>query len=338
MGTPELNTPALLSDFHPEAAKLIGAFRENGSVSFQDLPLAESRAAYELSCARNGLPRRELASVESLRVPTPGHDVDGVPVRVYRPQAGGKGQAPCIVFIHGGGWAIGSLDTHDPICRELAYASGATVVAVDYRLSPEHRFPAPLEDCAAVLKHLFANAGQYGIDSARLAVVGDSAGGNMAAVLALMSRDGTLPPLQAQVLLYPVTDLAAESASYARVITGLPLTAASMQWFRNQYLSPSQDAADWRVSPLRAESAAGLAPAFVVTVGHDPLADEGIAYAGRLASAGTAVVHHHLPGYAHGLFTAGGVISAAGPLLGAGAAFMETCWAEARVPVSSDAP
>jgi acetyl esterase len=254
-------------------------------------------------------------------------DDRNIPVRLYRPLGSKTHQAlPCIIFIHGGGWVLGDLDTHDGICRYLANKTGGTVAAVDYRLSPEHKYPAPLLDCGAVLSAIADRQDEFGINARRLTLAGDSAGANLAAVLALMSRDGTLPAVKSQVLLYPVLDLAAESGSYARVTEGVPLTSNSMRWFKEQYLDRDAEPSSWTISPLRAQNLTGAAPTFLVTVGHDPLCEEGVSYAGRLAMAGVRVVHHHLPWHMHGLFTSAGVVSGAVHLLSSAAEFVRQSW------------
>jgi acetyl esterase len=321
---PVVSPAAPLDEFDPEVRPLVRNFRDNGSISFQDLPVDASRVAYRLSCAKNGLPPAETASVRDVSIES---EERSIPVRLYRPLGSEPDHPlPCMMFIHGGGWVLGDLDTHDGICRFLANKTGGTVASVEYRLSPEHKYPAPLLDCSAVLSALVDQADDFGIDSRRIALAGDSAGANLAAVLALMSRDGTLPAITSQVLLYPVVDLAAESSSYPRVSEGVPLTARSMRWFKEQYLEHDTEPSFWMISPLRTKDLTGSAAAFIVTVGHDPLCDEGIGYASRLATAGVRVNHHHLPEHMHGLFTSGGIVSAAEPLLGSAAEFVRSAW------------
>jgi acetyl esterase len=325
---------APLADFDSDVRPLVEAFRSAGAVSFQNLPVPDSRTAYQLSCARNGLPRTAVESVENKVIPAQGA---GIPVRVYRAKGTQTdAELPCVLFIHGGGWVIGDLETHDGICRHLANATGGAVIAVDYRRSPEHKHPIPLQDCADVLSALTQTGGGLGVDPKRIAVAGDSAGANMAAVLALRSRNRELPPISGQVLFYPVTDLADETASYARVTEGVPLTARSMRWFKDHYLTPDHDPTDWTISPLRAETLAGSPPAFVVTVGHDPLSDEGAAYANRLALDGVRTIYHHLPHHMHGLLTSARVIPAAEPLLDEAAAFIRHTWQSPNATKGAD--
>lgn len=300
-----------------DAQALVDAIAAANGKAYQDRTPDEGRAAYRVSCAAHGLPTLAL-DVEERTFEGPHGRLT---VRLYRP-FDLPAAAPAVLFLHGGGWVIGDLETHDPICRHLAVRAEACVIALDYRRSPAHRFPVALDEARAALAWLHAQARDLGLDPARLAVAGDSAGGNLCAVLALYSARGELPPLRAQILLYPVCDLAGETASYRRVVQGVPLTAASMTWFRDQYLDRADQVDDWRVSPLRAPSLAGAAPAFVVTCGQDPLSDEGIAYARRLEAEGVAVSHLHLADQMHGIFTVGGSIVLAGPILDLAAAWL----------------
>jgi acetyl esterase len=235
-----------------------------------------------------------------------------IPLRVYRPAGVPDGtRLPVYVYFHGGGWVIGDLDTHDVVCRQVTAESGVCTISVDYRLAPEHRFPAAVDDAWAATRWIVAHAGDLSVDATRLAVGGDSAGGNLAAVVALLARDAGSPPIGLQVLVYPVTDLVAESGSYAELADGYMLTRDSMRWFRAQYLAREEDAADWRVSPIRAASLAGVAPALVVTAGYDPLRDEGEAYALRLRQAGVRVDAVCFGGMIHGFVPMGRLIDSA---------------------------
>jgi len=224
-----------------------------------------------------------------------------IPLRVYRP-AGVAATTPLpgLVYFHGGGWVIGDLDTHDVLCRQLTAEGGITVASVDYRLAPEHKFPAAVDDAWEATRWVSASADRLRIDPRRLAVGGDSAGGNLAAVVALMARDAGGPAISFQVLLYPVTDLGAETRSYSDFADGYMLTRDSMRWFAAQYLAGKDEAMDWRVSPLRAATLAGLPPALIVTAGFDPLRDEGEAYARRLRDAGVRVDYACYGGMLHG--------------------------------------
>jgi acetyl esterase len=250
-----------------------------------------------------------------------------VRMRHYRGHGTTEGAVlPCLLFLHGGGWVIGDLDSHDQVCRSLANHLGAAVIAVDYRLAPEARFPAALDDAAAALRFVAEQAATLGIDPARIAVGGDSAGGNLAAVLALMGRDGTLPAPGFQLLLYPATDLMANGPSTQRFTEGYPLTPANMRWFIDHYAPDRAQRTDWRASPLRAASLAGTAPAFVMTCGHDPLMDEGIAYARRLNEEGVHVTHLHVADQMHAYITMGRMIPASDLTLRQAAAALRLHW------------
>ncbi|MFT4011829.1 MAG: alpha/beta hydrolase [Paracoccus sp. (in: a-proteobacteria)] len=299
------NSRVPLEEVAGDLRPLIAAFRAAGEISFQDVPLEQSRANYRAGCAANGLPPEEVALVRDHPVPVAGSTIT---LREYRPATGDEPLA-AVFFVHGGGWVIGDLETHDRICRFIAAKSGLAVFAVDYRLAPEFPFPVPLQDCAEALGWLVANAARLKIRADAIRGVGDSAGGNLVAVLA---ADPALRPagfdFSALALLYPVTDLRARTASYRRIAAGFPLTRAGMEWFAGHYLPPGTDQSDPRVSPLLGPMPTA-SPLFIVSCGLDPLSDEGIAYAHAAGLAGLRVEHHHLPGHAHGLFTSAGKIA-----------------------------
>ena len=232
-----------------------------------------------------------------------------VAVRAYRPLAA-EG-LPALVYFHGGGWTIGDLDTHDVLCRQLCVGARCAVFSVDYRLAPEHPFPAAVDDCFEATRHVHANAARLGIDPARIAVGGDSAGGNLAAVVALMARERGAPPLAYQLLIYPATDQRCALPSHERNGTGYLLTKEGIRFFRAGYLPDESDRTDWRASPLLAPSHADLPPAFVLTAGYDPLVDEGRAYAERLSAAGVEVTYREYADMVHGFVLFGGVVDAA---------------------------
>ena len=209
-------------------------------------------------------------------------------------------RGPLVVYYHGGGWTTGDLDTHDQPCRLLCRSSGARVLSVDYRLSPEHRFPAPVEDALAAFRDAAARAEELGVDPARIAVAGDSAGGHLAAVTALLCAAQGGPAPAFQLLIYPVTDVAHAAPSRSTFAEGFVLTKENMDWYEQQFLGPDADRGDPRASPLLAESLAGTPPALVVTAGFDPLRDEGEAYARRLAESGVRTHLRRHPGYVHG--------------------------------------
>jgi acetyl esterase len=217
---------------------------------------------------------------------------------------------PVLVYFHGGGWTIGDLDTHDVLCRQLANASGCALVSVDYRMGPEHRFPAAVDDCLAATYWVGRHADTLGLDPDRLAVGGDSAGGNLAAVVALAARDGGGPKIAAQLLIYPATEFARKHPSHREPETSILLTHSVIGWFMNHYLGDA-DISDWRASPARAKSLTDLPPAYVLTAGADPLRDEGDEYAARLKEAGVPVTYKHFPGQFHGFFTMGKLLNQA---------------------------
>ena len=260
---------------------------------------AEARAQYLRMVEARGIAPAPVGAVEDRSIPGPGGDL---PIRIYRPKLDAP-TLPALVYFHGGGHVIGNLDTHDAVARNLCNGGGCIVVSVDYRLAPEHKFPAAAEDAFAALGWCAAHGAEVGIDPRRLAVGGDSAGGNLAAVAALMARDAGGPATRLQVLVYPVTDYACDTVSYRTYSYGYGmLEARSMRWFRDHYLRDETDRLDWRAAPLRASDLSGLPPALVLTAQCDVLHDEGEAYAQRLRSAGVEVDHRDIPGMIHGFF------------------------------------
>jgi len=222
-----------------------------------------------------------------------------IPIRVYTPVAGGAEPMPAMVYFHGGGWVIGNLDTHDGVCRILANESRCRIVAVDYRLSPEHKFPAAVEDAFAAVSWIESNASDMGIDANRLAVGGDSAGGALAAVVAQMAKEKGKPKLSFQLLFFPVTQIGEETISLRDFAEGFFLEAQTLNWFYDHYLDADADKNDPRISPLRAKTVSGLPPAYVMVAGFDPLHDEGVAYAEKLREAGVAVTLDDYPDLVH---------------------------------------
>ena len=272
--------------------------------SLGDPPLSETTPEAARAVRRSRLQPSAIEVEEVRRV-----DAGGVPARLYRPRSdAGVG---LLVYFHGGGWVIGDLDTHDATCRGLAVSSGHAVLSVDYRLAPEHPFPAPLDDALSATDWAYANAEGLGCDPERLAVGGDSAGGNLAAVVA---QGGTVP-LRFQLLVYPIADVRCGTASYEEFADGPFLTRPSMDWFIGHYLSGGAGAADDpRVSPLLApdEALAASPPALVLTVAADVLRDEGEAYASRLAELGVPVEHRRYEGMFHGFFALPEVLDTGG--------------------------
>ncbi len=240
----------------------------------------------------------------------------GVPVRVYRPPGVQRTVAlPTLLFMHGGGWTMGDMDGYGALCSKLCKAADLCVVSVDYRLAPEFPFPAALEDVLSVARALPEAAATLGADLFRLAVGGDSAGGNLAAVLCLHAAGLPRLDIRLQLLIYPVTDLRMEHPSYADCAEGFMLTAGMMRWFRTHYVGAAGDVSDWRVSPLLAEDHAASPPAHIVTCGLDPLQDEGLAYVETLQRAGVEVSTHHYPDQIHGFLSMGRVLPRAAPAL-----------------------
>jgi acetyl esterase len=292
----------------PDAAFVYKAFQEAGRPAYETLTAPEARDYYmQARLVANPEPP-ELSSAEPLDIPAP-HGA--IPARIYTPKRLRKkdGLAPCLVFFHGGGWVIGNLDTHDVVCRKLAHEGELIVISVDYRLAPEHRFPAAVDDAITATKWIAANASRLGIDASRLFVGGDSAGGNLAAVVALNARENG-PAIAGQLLVYPATDFARTHPSHREPETSILLTHTVITWFADHYLNGA-DINDWRASPARARSLSGLPPAYVLTAGADPLRDEGDEYAERLRQAGVVVAYRHFPGQFHGFFTMGKLLNQA---------------------------
>jgi acetyl esterase/lipase len=293
----------------PQVQAVIELVARSGRPAYHTLSPKDARQLFlETRPASTPTPP-EIGSVRNLVAETP---QGAIPLRMYRPAGVPEStRLPAYVYFHGGGWVIGDLETHDVLCRQLTAASAASVVSVDYRLAPEHKFPAAADDAWAATRWIVAHAAELGLDAGRLAVGGDSAGGNLAAVVALMARDAGGPAIRQQVLIYPVTDVMRETGSYADFAEGYMLTRDSMRWFIAHYLRSRDDARDWRVSPLRVPSLAGLPPALIVTAGFDPLRDEGEMYAGRLRDAGVMVDYVCYGGMVHGFAGMGKLIDTA---------------------------
>ena len=299
------------TDVHPEIQAFLRQMAEAGLPSIQDLTPEAAREQFEagMRARLESFPAPPVASVENRTIPGP---AGAIPVRVYRDaEPAGEG-LPVLAWFHGGGHVIGSLDTHDAMARNLCLEAGCVVVSVDYRMGPEHPFPAAVDDCFAAVRWLAEHGGEVGADPGRIAVGGDSAGGNLAAVAALLARDEGGPALRHQLLVYPVTDYRCRGPSYERYARGYgTLEAESMRWFQRHYLGGPDAAGDWRASPLLAADLSGLPPALVITAECDVLRDESVAYAERLAEAGTACEHAPYAGMIHGFFGLLGIVGAA---------------------------
>lgn len=259
--------------------------------SMVDVPPAEAREMYR--AMQSMLPQHDVADTED-------RDADGVPVRVYR--ASDK-VGPCIVFYHGGGWVIGDLDTHDSVCRQLANSTGYTVIAVHYRLAPEHPFPAAIDDSYTALRWVQNNAQGLNIDPDKIAVAGDSAGGNLAAAVCLKAKNEGTGGIAFQLLIYPVTEFSFETTSYTENADGYMLTMEGMRWFWNHYIGHDESLGDDPLaSPMRADDLSGLPPALIMTAEFDPLRDEGEAYGEKLKQAGVETQVQRYDGLIHGFF------------------------------------
>ncbi|MFO1081668.1 MAG: alpha/beta hydrolase [Reyranellaceae bacterium] len=284
----------------PESQRLIDLMAAADRPAWHTLSPSAARELYlSLRPGAQG-PRPSEVEVVDRTIPGP---AGPLPIRCYRPHAAGNAVLPALVYAHGGGWVFGNLDSHDVLCARLALEAGIAVVAIDYRLAPEARFPGAFDDVIAGLQWVAANGAALGIDPQRLAIGGDSAGGNLAAAVSLWARDHGGPRLRLQVLAYPVTDAVARTESYRLYADGYGLNAAAMEWFFDHYAPDRPQRADWRVSPLRAGSLAGLAPALVITAGYDPLRDEGRAYAFRLQQEGTLTDLVEFGGMLHGFLS-----------------------------------
>ena len=291
----------------PQAKALLDLMVERGVPPTHTLSPQDARRFYlERRSATQPEPR-DLAEVRNLTATGP-HGA--IALRLYRPAAAAR-PAPTLVYYHGGGWTMGNLDSHDVLCRQLADESGFVVVAVDYRMGPEHRFPAAVDDVLAATRWLQAQADTLGLDATRFAVGGDSAGGNLAAVVALAWRDaGEAVPLKFQLLIYPATDMRLGAPSHTSNGQGYLLTADTIRYFRSHYLGAEQYG-DWRASPLLHADLSGLPPALVITAGFDPLRDEGRQYADALSAAGSPAQYICFERQIHGFITMGRLLGEA---------------------------
>ena len=308
----------------PDAQAVLDAAIKAGAPPVETQTPEEARATVKARRAALNQPVPFVAEVRNLTAPGPGGPI---PMRLYRAKMVEELRSqPCLMFFHGGGWVFGDLDTHDVTCRHLANAAECTVISVGYRLAPEHKFPAAFEDSFAATQWVAANARELAIDPDRLAVGGDSAGGNLATTVAMAAARSEGPKLTYQVLIYPVADLQMTDESYQTVGEGYLLTTKAMVWFRDHYLRNVDDIGDWRASPLRAQSFAGLPPAYVVTAGCDPLCDEGVAYAKLLEKNGIPVTYRHRPGQMHGFIGMSGFIKAADEVIADIGQALKTVW------------
>jgi acetyl esterase len=310
--------------FDPQLQTLYDRRAAEGVRPLYTMTLEEARAA-DLAAIRAeaGTPE-PVEQVHDLTIPGPGGPL---PVRVYRPA--GEGPLPVLVYFFGGGWTLGSLDTSDALCRNLTNSVGCLTVAVGYRLAPEHKFPAAPEDCFAGLRWAAEHVGRFGGDAGRLAVGGDSAGGNLAAAVTIMARDAGGPDILTQLLVYPNTDYLADTASRLENTDPLLFNDKSVHWYWDNYLASPEDGTHALASPLRASDHSGLPPALVITAEYDPLRDEGESYAQRLRESGVPAESARYPGMAHGFFTMSGTLDAARRAVEQAATHLRTTFADA---------
>jgi acetyl esterase len=290
----------------PQMKAVLDQAAAAGGKAFHDMTPSEARTAIDtMFAAFRGTPK-PINKIEDRKIPGPAGQI---PARIYTPA--GSGPFGALVFFHGGGWVIGNIETHDVTCRDLADGSGCVTISVDYRLAPEHKFPAAPEDCYAATKWVAENARALNIDPNRIAVGGDSAGGNLSAVVSQMARDRGGPKIAFQLLVYPATDCANESASQREFAQdGYILSRADMDWFYGHYLNGPADRSNPMVSPALAKSLTNLPPAFLLTAEVDPLRDEGEAYAAALTNAGVKVKSRRYNGVCHGFFSMAALIDA----------------------------
>jgi len=291
---------------HPQARALLNLIQQAGIPATHTLTPEEARRVYRDRRSFTQPEPVEVAAVEGLQAEGPHGPI---PLRLVRPLGANAAVAlPVLVYYHGGGWVIGDLDTHDTLCRQLANQAGCAVVAVDYRMGPETRFPAAVDDCIAATTWVQRNAGRLKLDGSRLAVGGDSAGGNLAAVVALAARESGELPIRFQLLIYPATDMRRGHASHSTNGEGYLLTRDTIAYFHDHYIDDARHDLDWRASPLLHPNLAGLPPALVLTAGYDPLRDEGLDYAQRLSDAGTPTSYVCFERQIHGFILMGRVL------------------------------
>jgi len=315
---------------HPQVAALLERAAKSPLPPYHDVPPAVARRLYRDTRAALTPDPPPVESVQLLLAPGKSGPV---PLRAYRPKGAGKDEIlPALVFFHGGGWMIGDLDTHDVVCRTLCNGARCAVFSVEYRKAPESPFPAAVDDSFSALRFISENSGKLDVNPFQIAVGGDSAGGNLAAVMALMARDAAgpafSPPISFQLLIYPATDHRLGHPSVDANGEGYVLTKKVMQYFRGHYLPREADWLDWRASPLLAKSHAGLPPAFVVTAGFDPLRDEGKAYADCLAKDGVPAEYRNCADMVHGFVTMGRVLDTANTTLADCARALRKAWGE----------
>ena len=297
----------MANSLDPQIEGILKLVEDAGHPEFWELTPEQARAAFEKTAPILDARPVEIFNVENIKIPAPSGSTNvGIPLRIYVPVESQQA-LPVLLWIHGGGFVVGGLDSYDSICRQLAKRTECIVVSVDYRLAPDHKFPAAVEDCFAALQWVMQHATACGGDPTRIAIGGDSAGGNLSAVTAILARDaGLAKNILLQLLIYPCTAAKPDTDSHYQYAEGYLLTRKNMLWFIDNYLNDESDTQDFRYAPLITEDLSNLPPALVIVADHDPLYDEGVAYAGRLRAAGNQVELSDYQGAIHGFYSMSG--------------------------------
>lgn len=311
----------------PQMQAVLDAAKKANLRELWELTPDEARAEYRRRTNRLKIDV-DIHHVEDRRIDGPGSDI---PIRIYTPRQVKSGEKlPVLIWYHGGGYVIGDLDTHDSVCRALANETDCIVVAVDYRLAPECKFPAAVEDCHAALKWVAAHADEINVDATRIAVGGDSAGANLATVVSILARNAGFPKINFQLLLYPVTAPEPETKSHHAFAEGYLLTRKTITWFFTHYIRTSKDTTDFRYAPLETDDLSSLPPALIIVAGYDPLRDEGVEYAEALIHAGNSVRLSNYAGMVHGFFLMGGAVDASRRAISESAGMMRDAFSYAN--------
>lgn len=291
----------------PQAKWVLDIAEQANAPLLEDMSAEDAKTAYEERALKLCFQDVPIGKSEDLDIAGPHGPI---PIRLYHPVNGAE-KLPVLIYYHGGGWIIGSRDSHDALCRSISNQGSFLVVSVDYRMGPEAKFPAAVDDSIAAMNWVSDTITQYGGDKTKIAVSGDSAGGNLSAVVCLAATENQCPMPAFQWLIYPATDMVMETNSHQQFSEGYFLTKNLLNWFQDHYLSSPEDKNDWRASPIRAKSIASVPSALVQTAGFDPLKDEGKAYADRMSAEGVDVAYTEYPGMIHGFINLGGAIGAA---------------------------
>jgi acetyl esterase/lipase len=298
----------MTNELDPQLAELLQAADDAGIPPIHSFSYVDARDFYVLTAKKLAGETPDNLDVSDEVIST---SLADIPIRIYRPEGTQDQLMPALIYFHGGGWCIGDLDSHDHVCRWLASHSECVVISVDYRMGPEHKFPAAVEDAFKSVKWISSHADELKIDENRIGIGGDSAGGNLSAVVTLLAREQGGPHFGCQLLIYPATDMLMRFPSHAICGDGYRLTRTSIAWFISGYLRNGEDMYDKRASPLMAESHADLPPAFIMTAAFDPLKDEGEAYAAKLTESGVEVKYHCYEGMVHGFIAMPGAVDMA---------------------------